>query len=370
MPRFLTIFPNAENVHLIKDVGMIPYILHNKYKYDATIASYKNGEYPYFETEVKGLKQIFIDRRFKSEILNVCLFVLINFRKYDIIQCYHISKNSIIYLLFFKFLKLITFSHGVTYLKFDLNDSIRETGLSKKVVFLLKRIKILSVETKILYEYLNSDNLLKGLVNYIPNGYYHSKNKKKVDFSFKENIIITVGRIGSPEKNNEVLLESFRDFAKINSEWKLELIGPLENGFQVYIDDYFKINPNLISRVVFTGNISDRKLLQEKYRKAKVFVLTSQSESFGIALVEALASGCFILSTDFSSAYEITDNERYGWLFRYGDRIALTTKMLEIVNNQEKLKEECLNVQNFADTNFSWEKICYDINKLVCNKNN
>lgn len=368
MPKFLTIFPNAENVHLIKDVGMIPYILHKEYGYDSTIATYKNGEYPYLDTDVKGLKQLIIGKKFKNEILNICWFILTNFRKYDVLQCYHISKKSIIYLLCFKFLKSITFSQGVTYLKFDSNDSIKEVKLSQKVIFLLKRIKILSVETKTLHEYLNSDNLFKGLVNYVPSGYYNSCNKEKVDFSTKENLIITVGRIGNKEKNNEVLLHSFKDFAKINKEWKLELIGPIESGFSAYIDNYFKENPNLISRVVFTGNISERELLQEKYRKAKIFALTSRSESFGIVLVEAMASGCFLLSTDFSSALDITDNGRYGSLFKFGDTCILTNKLLQIVNNQEKLKDGCLSSQNYAFDNFSWVKICGDIDKFLNRK--
>ena len=69
MPKFLTIFPNAENVHLIKDVGMIPYTLHREYGYDSTIASYKNGVYPYYETEVKGITQVFISKKFNNNVV-------------------------------------------------------------------------------------------------------------------------------------------------------------------------------------------------------------------------------------------------------------------------------------------------------------
>ena len=38
--RFLTLFPELENVHLMKDVGMIPYIMHKEFGYDSYIASY------------------------------------------------------------------------------------------------------------------------------------------------------------------------------------------------------------------------------------------------------------------------------------------------------------------------------------------
>lgn len=367
MPKFLTIFPNAENVHLIKDIGMIPFVLHKEYGYVSTIASYNNGTYPYLDAELKGLKQVFIERKFKNEKLNVCLFILLNFKKFDTIQCYHISINSIVYLLFFKFLKSITFSRGLTYLKFDANDSIKGKKISKKIIFLLKKIKILSVETKTLHSYLNNDSLLKGFISYVPSGYYNFGESKIVDFSCKENLIITVGRIGNKEKSNEVLLTAFADFAKKNDSWKLELVGPIEDEFHFYIENYFKENPGLRSRVVFSGNITDREVLQEKYRKAKIFVLTSKSESFGIVLVEAIANGCFLFSTNFSSAKDITDNGRYGILFDYGDTEMLSQKILEVINNEEKLKEKCLDIQNFAFNNFSWKKICGDID-LILNK--
>ena len=59
--RFCTIFPPAENVHLLKDVGMIPYVLYKEYGYNSTIACFNNGTYPALNGEVKGLKIDFID---------------------------------------------------------------------------------------------------------------------------------------------------------------------------------------------------------------------------------------------------------------------------------------------------------------------
>ena len=117
MQSFLTIFPGTENVHLIKDVGMLPFILHEEFGYDSTIASYKNGEYPYLETEVKGLKHVFIKKKFRNPIFDVLWFLLLNFRKYDIVQCYHFQRPSLWYLFFFKVLKKITFSKSFTFLK-------------------------------------------------------------------------------------------------------------------------------------------------------------------------------------------------------------------------------------------------------------
>ena len=45
--KFLTIFPLTENVHLTKDVVMIPYVLYKEFGYESTIATYKNNNTNY-----------------------------------------------------------------------------------------------------------------------------------------------------------------------------------------------------------------------------------------------------------------------------------------------------------------------------------
>ena len=44
------------------------------------------------------------------------------------------------------------------------------------------------------------------IIKYIPNGFYDDGIREDTHYDNKENLIITVGRIGSFEKNNEVLL--------------------------------------------------------------------------------------------------------------------------------------------------------------------
>lgn len=368
MPRFLTIFPYTENVHLIKDVGMLPFILHKEFGYDSTIASYENGNYPYLESEVKGLKQVFIKKTFKISTLDIFLFLLLNFRKYDIVQCYHFDKRSLMILSWFKILKKITFSNAFTYLKLDAVDDIKKTKLNFIYKFLSQNINIMSVETKVLYDFINGNNLLARKVEYIPNGFYDGGVEESVDFESKEDLIITVGRIGTYVKNNEILLEAFKDFALVNSEWKLEVIGPIEDNFKNYIQIYFERNPYLVDRVFFTGSITNREVLGDKYKKAKIFVLTSRNEGFPLVYLEAIKAGCTIISSAISSAYDITDNEKYGALFPVGDAKALANELSKTVSNTDKLSKDCEAIQQFAYKKYSWSKISIDVNNLIQKK--
>jgi len=365
MSRFLTIFPYAENVHLIKDVGMVPFILHKEFGYDSTIACYNNGGYSYLESEVKGLKQVFIKKFFKISTLDIFLFLFLNFRKYDIVQCYHFDLRGLMILFFFKFLKKITFSNSFTYLKLDAVDDIKNTKLNFAQKMLSRNINLVTVETKVIYEFVNKNNTLARKVEYIPNGFYDQGIKASIDFESKDNLIITVGRIGSYQKNNEILLEGFKEFATVNNDWKLEVIGPIEESFQSYINNYFDENPSLLGRVIFTGSIVNRKILESKYNRAKIFVLSSRFEGFPLVYLEAIKSGCTIISSAISSAYDITDRELYGALFPVGDANALAKELVKVVSDTNKLKKDCAAVQQFAYDKYSWSKISVDINNLI-----
>ena len=52
---FATFFPDCENIHLTKDIGMIPYVLHRDFGYDAYVICHKNGDYPYLEKEKRRI---------------------------------------------------------------------------------------------------------------------------------------------------------------------------------------------------------------------------------------------------------------------------------------------------------------------------
>jgi glycosyltransferase involved in cell wall biosynthesis len=368
MSRFLTFFPLAENIHLTKDVGMIPYVLHKEFNHDSTIACYNNGNYPYLDTEVLGLKQQFVPKIFNNYTLDSLMFILFNFRKYDVVQCFHLIKPSLLILSVFKVLKGISFASSFTYLKLDTDDSIKSRKLSISYKILLNSVNLISIETKSIYNYLNENNFLGKKVSYIPNGFYDSDERKNVMFDEKENLIITVGRIGTYQKNNEVLLEGFKQFLAVNNQWRLEIIGSVEDDFKIYCESFFVENPGIKECIFFTGAITDRKILKNKYKKAKIFVLTSRFEGFPLVFLEAVKAGCTIISSNVTSAHDITDDEKYGAIFPIDDSYGLAQALEKIVSNPVKLEKDCELIQNFAYEKFSWREICEKLDFLIKNK--
>jgi glycosyltransferase involved in cell wall biosynthesis len=365
MLQFLTVFPYAKNIHLVKDVGMIPYILHKKYGYVSTLATYNNCNYPYLTNEVRGLKLTFIKKIIGISTIDTLIFLFFNFKKYDVVQCYHLDFRSVIILSFYKTLKKLTLSKSNTYLKLDAVDDIRKIRLNFLMKYFVKKINLISVESKNIYEFLNKNNILGRRIEYIPNGFYKRADHSNIDYKTKENLIITVGRIGSYQKNTELLLEAFKDFYQLNSNWTLELIGPIECEFENEIQKYFEKYPYLIGNVIFLGNIENRSELKLKYDRSKIFILTSRYEGFPLVFLEAITSGCSIISTAFSSAFDITDNGKYGELLLTDNSKELTLKLYELISDEAKLEKNCSDLQNFANEHYSWLNICKNINHFI-----
>jgi glycosyltransferase involved in cell wall biosynthesis len=363
MPKFLTIFPYAQNVHLVKDVGMIPYVLYKELGYESSLACYENGSYPYLQNEVKGLKQIFIKKRFLNDKLNILLFILKNFKKFDILQVYHFSADSLIFLLFFKILKIFTSSK--TYLKLDSNESILEfrfRGISGWIIKkMILSISLITVETEMTFKKLSQLNTFGNALRYLPNGFYDYGNKQEISFSTKKNTILTVGRIGSYQKDNETLLEAFKLFYLDNNDYSLKLVGPIEDEFLAYIDQYFDKNPNLRKVVSFTGPIYDRQELDAVYKESKIFVLSSRYEGFPLVFLEAMKAGCTVVSSDVAAAYDVVGNDLYGRIFKIGDVIGLKKSLEILVRNNEFIENNCRKIQKRAYEKFAWVNICKQI---------
>jgi glycosyltransferase involved in cell wall biosynthesis len=365
MKRFLTIFPFATNIHLIKDVGMIPYILQKELNYESTLLCYKNDDYHYLETEVKGLNIIYLKKIFHHPLLDVLCFLIFNARKYQVLQVFQLLRSTLLVCFFFK---ILTLGEGKTYLKLDADYRILNYLPSKIAKYLLKKMDVVSVENKTYFIQLNLSKQLGIKVDYIPNGFYDHGIREPLDLNKKENKIITIGRIGTEQKATEILCKAFKEFSIYNKDWKLEVIGPIEDDFKPFIVNYFKQNPDLKQRVTFTGPVNNRKVLEDYYATAKIFALTSRYEGFPLVLTEAAKFGCFIISTDLPATKDLINDEQYGKLFPIDDYDNLTNILKDISNKQSTMTKLSSEFQVFAYEHFYWPEICKKIDKLIWEK--
>lgn len=365
--RFVTIFPRSENIHLIKDVGMIPYILYKFYGYDATLVGYTNPEkMPYLNNEVEGLKYISV-KKTSNEVWDFLKYIIKNARKIDVLQLYHVTSNeNFRWMIAYKILN----PKGKIYLKLDAGKDITKDfefnahnikAAIKRIC--LKRCKLISIETQQLAKQLTAEWKID--VSYITNGYYSKESNQEIRFSDKENIICTVGRLGSEQKNTEELIDAFIAFSKNNASWKLRLIGPTENNIEEYLERAFIKYPYIKDKITLCGLIEDRDRLKDEYVRAKIFCLTSRWEGFAIVFAEALENGCFIVTSDVDGARERIDNGKYGRIYPIEGKDQLIRILLDVTDNEDLLKTNCVLSQKYAKENYYWPNICQKIDYLL-----
>ncbi len=368
---FVTIFTDTENFHLVKDVGQIPYFMYRTGEYEAELITYKNNpDYPYLENEVKGLKLSFIENsgRLLYAEKGILKFLRSFSKNIDVLNLFHFKKGNILYLLVYKILN----AKGIAYVKLDIdlvffkgyncllfsNYTLKNYLLKALTQLHFRLTDLFSVETEDLKEYLlKIYPELKEKLICIPNGVddeYISRSVSLKTFDQKENIIITVGRIGTEQKNTELFLDSLR--LTDLKDWKVYIIGPIEAGFERHIKTCFDANPDLTDKVFFTGNITDRDQLFEWYNRAKVFCLTSRHESFGIVFTEALYFGNYLITTPVASANYITGQGKYGTVVNAGSA-EFARAIQDAIGSGFLTPQRFENTRSFGANNFTWPVI-------------
>lgn len=373
--KFVTVFPICENVHLTKDLGQIPFFLYHVYHYHSSIVSYKNSpEYTNLEGEVKGLNMEFIPNKGRTSFLekSVLTYIRQNARKIDVLNLYIFSKFTFVYGILYKKYN----PKGFLFLKLDgYNETFQKGNKIKHSLnplknFILKKLekKFLKVVDLITIENSIGEKLVKekyprmaDKVMYLPVGVndlflkQHFKDSFR-SFEQKENIILTVGRIGEPIKNNEMML---RALTKIQlNNWKMVFVGAINPDFKPYIDQWYKDYPALKDKVIFTGEIKDRKELYEWYNKSKIFCMTSWKESFCHSIGESLYFGNYIIGTEgIVSMPDLTHYGEFGVTLKADDDKAMADKIQNLIDHQNILAELFPKIVEYSHRNFVWTQI-------------
>lgn len=146
--------------------------------------------------------------------------------------------------------------------------------------------------------------------------------------------IITVGRFKA-QKNHALLLRAFKKLLAVQDARLLILgTGPLVEETRAQA-----LAEGMADKVLTPGAVPDPT---PYYASASLFVLSSDHEGFGNVIVEALASGLPVVSTDCKSGpAEILENGRYGLLVPVGDADALASAMTDALaskHDREALK--------------------------------
>ncbi len=159
------------------------------------------------------------------------------------------------------------------------------------------------------------------------------KEKKVVGISLPERYILHVGRMRLAHKAQDILLKAFAMVRSSTPNIKLVLLGL---GPDQGIIKQLAQELGLKNDVVFAGW---QENITSIMRQAEMLVLSSRYEGLPMVIVEALASGCPVVSTDCPTGpREILGNNEYGLLVPVENPTALAESMKRLLNYESLRK--------------------------------
>jgi len=141
-----------------------------------------------------------------------------------------------------------------------------------------------------------------------------------------DNVILAAGRL-FVQKDFPTLLRAFARLA----DRKLRLVIVGEGGERGALENLAR-ELGIAGRVDFPGWIANPFALMSR---ARLFVLSSRYEGLSNVLIEAMACGCPVVSTDCPhGAREVLENGKWGALVPVGDHAALAAAMEDALRTQ------------------------------------
>jgi glycosyltransferase involved in cell wall biosynthesis len=311
---------------------------------------------------------------FKTNLFNRNFFMIIQLilhaKKIEILMLLHMTNITALFAIIYKFIN----SKGKVYIKLDMDQKFFDYKPSKTAKYILTKYinlsSVISIESFTMYKIINNHGLLGIDISHklvrIPNAFdeelFLESNIPLLEYQKKDNLIITVGRLGTNQKNTKMLLDVIKQLEF--NDWKFYLIGSIENNFRNKIDDLFLNKPQLKDKVFFTGEITDKNILYDFYNRAKIFALTSDYEGFATVFVEAIYFGNYVVTTNVNGAIEATNDNVIGDIINTNDVESFYKTLQKRMIDKKYLETTYPKIINHSHKNYIWSKVIQN-EKLV-----
>ena len=161
--------------------------------------------------------------------------------------------------------------------------------------------------------------------------------------------VLYVGRV-DPEKSLGNVVTAFAGVTEEVPEAELVIVG--DGTDRRHLIDLARAL-GISDKVKFPGRIMPPDVT-EIYRSATVFATASETETQGIVLIEAAATGLPLVAVDAGAVRELCQNKKNGILCKPGDIVGMTDALVEILQSadlQQKYGEKSLEISRKHDLN-------------------
>ena len=170
------------------------------------------------------------------------------------------------------------------------------------------------------------------------------------NYNLPEEFILFLGNT-DPKKNLKNVLLAFQSFLQeTNSSIKMVMPDFGEDNLTNLLDS---LNASEIRKNIFLTGYIQNEILPNIYSLAKFFMYPSLRESFGLPILEAMACGCPVITSDTSSMPEVAG--KAALLVDPRDITDIKNSMLK-VNNDVEIREKLISAGIERAAEFSYTK--------------
>ncbi len=170
----------------------------------------------------------------------------------------------------------------------------------------------------------------------------------------RRGLIVYVGRTDA-NKRLDKLIEAFAVVARARPEARLALVGPDWLGEWPRLRQIADASA-VAERVAFVGRVSDEQL-RDWLAEAHFFASASVYEGFGIATVEAMATGTVPVLNDIPAFRHLTDDGRCGLLVDFDDPAAAGRAIVDALAMPTSRYEDLSAKVKQAASAYGWQVV-------------
>jgi glycosyltransferase involved in cell wall biosynthesis len=189
---------------------------------------------------------------------------------------------------------------------------------------------------------------------YIPNGVEERQQRpaeKICRFGVQgRDFILYLARL-VPEKQCHVLIEAFRQLPDRRG-FKLIVAGPAWHS-EEYVASLRALaadDPD----IVFTGEV-DEQTLEELYSNCYAYVLPSEVEGMSLSLLDAMAFGACIITSDIAANADVIDGA--GLIFATGSPVSLAGQLTRIISDPAQAQVLRIAAKARMTSEFHWDRV-------------
>jgi len=276
-------------------------------------------------------------------------------KSYDIIHCHFIVPGGPLALLVSKITKIpyVITSHGSDVPGFNTDRFQIQHKFTGPVLRAVCKNAGMITSPSLFLKQLILRNIGDYEIEHVPNGIDLENFRINVDVP-KGNIILATGRL-LKRKGFQTLIRAVHD---VDLPFEVHIAGD-----GPYRSELEGIAEGSKTKIVFHGWIDPVSAqLAELYERACIYVLASASENASVALLEGMAAGCAIITTNVTGCPETVG--KAGFLIDFEDSAGLREIIVKLSGDARLIEEYSQKARTRLRENFLWETIAQKYERL------